>query len=168
VQQSLNGGTGELRTERFPLSFSWVDAGEQDAWVRAFAGGGQATGGAAGSTPLQPPAMIALNPRKRRFAVMRGSFTPRAMHDFVTTLMQQGSPQQGIGGVDAWTPPPVSFESLAGEVPQLREQPALQPPKKRKAAASKGGKSKGRKARKGGGSKPSKAADAEGMGKEEL
>jgi hypothetical protein len=121
-----------------PLSIAWIDAAEQGEWAEAF--------------KAQTPGLVALNPRKRKFAVMKGSFSPRNAYDFIVGLMgpAAGTPGGAAGGAPA---PAVTFESI-DKLPGLRTQPAVAAPKK--AAKSKG-KGKG-KAAGGKGGKAKKAA----------
>lgn len=125
---SLN--SGELKAERLPISLSWVDAVEQSAFVEAF-----------GKSPgIQAPALIAFNPRKKKFAVMKGSFSARNSYDFILSLANLGvSPAAGgLSKGEAAAGPAVTFENLeANVVPKLKDQPA---PAAKKAAG--GGKKK--------------------------
>ena len=64
---------GGFAASRPHMSWSWVDGVAQEEWAAAF-------GGAA------PPALIAFNPRKELFAVMKGAFNEGNVADFVRSV----------------------------------------------------------------------------------
>lgn len=126
---SMNGSP-ELKAERLPISITWIDAGEQPELAAAL------------KAPV--PGFVALNPRKKQLAIMRGSFTPRNAYDFVMGLSHAGAPGQAaavIGGPAA--APPATFEAIV-KVPALRVQSAPPAPEEAKGKGKTKGKGKGK------------------------
>ena len=64
---------GGFAASRPHMSWSWVDGVAQEEWAAAFAG-------------AAPPALIAFNPRKELFAVMKGAFNEGNVADFVRSV----------------------------------------------------------------------------------
>ncbi len=132
-----------LKAERLPLSLAWVDAAAQPEFAAAL-------GVAA------PPALVALNPRKRKAARMRGSLTPANAYAFVAAIMADAAPH-APGAARAAGPAPVAFDDVA-ELPALHDQPPLPPPAPPRAAKAK----KAKAAKKAGKGKAAKKAQARG------
>lgn len=76
----------DLRAERLPIAFMWVDADAQPEFAATF------------KTPA--PAFIALTPRKRKYAAMRGSFQPKNLYDFTNAVVEVAFPtgQPAVSG----------------------------------------------------------------------
>lgn len=137
---SMNGSP-ELKAERLPISISWIDAGEQPELAAALKG--------------NVPGFVALNPRKKQLAIMRGSFTPRNAYDFVMGLSHAGAPGHAaavVGGPAG--APPATFEAV-DKIPTLRVQAAAPA-----STAGKAGKGKGK-----GKAKATKGKSGKGKGK---
>lgn len=117
--------SNELRAERMPISVAWIDAAEQGAWVEAF--------------KAQTPGLVALNPRKRKFALMRGTFSPRNAYDFIISIAGP-PPSPGSHGLPPAPGAGVAFESIESLPPLVTQAPAKRaaPAGKTKAKKAKG------------------------------
>jgi hypothetical protein len=121
--------SADLKAERHPVAFMWVDAEKQPAFVESF--------------KVQSPGFLALVPRKKKFAVMRGSFQPRNLYDFVLNVMDAAMPgaraglaSDGPSGLVTQTGrEPVSLENIAA-LPRVADQPAALKKTAKKAAGT--------------------------------
>ncbi len=76
---AASGGANTFVADRYQLSFAWVDASVQRSFASAF-----------GNAPI--PSLVALNPRKKLFALHRGSFTEANAREFLLAMMHYGLP----------------------------------------------------------------------------
>ena len=73
---------GAFTASRLPVAFSWVNADGQEAFVDAL--------------ELTPPALVALNPRKQVYSVMRGAFNAVNLEDYVFALSNYRAGMEGV------------------------------------------------------------------------
>lgn len=144
----------ELKTERIPIAFLWIDADEQRDFAAAF--------------KLSAPALIGLNPRKKKFAAMRGSFQPRNINDFVVAMIEVGMPARPKTGNPDADAAQDAAAARAAELVKLDSIASLPALKKQAALAAKKGTGKKGATGKGTSGGAAKKAAGKGKSKDEL
>jgi hypothetical protein len=140
ASQNTLTGAGNLRAERHPMALAWMDGEAQSHFAAAF--------------KSAVPGLIALNPRRKTYAVMRGSLQAANVYQFIQAMLEYGAPGQEAGGLGKRLDPDsiakrvaalIRLETLPSgtSVPVLNDQgPPPAPPKR---GGSGGGTGKGKK-----------------------
>ena len=107
--ESLQSASG-FTASRPHMSWSWVDGAAQEEWAEAF------------GAPL--PALIAFNPRKQLYAVMKGAFSDANVRDFVSSVpgLMPLHPKAAHLGIKP--PLDIRLEKLERALPALKAQVA--------------------------------------------
>lgn len=126
--QAASTGLGEVKATTYPASYSWVDSDAQDDFVSAF--------------DAQTPGLIAINPRKKAYALYRGTFTAAGLYEFLVAMMEPVAdyiPKEQAAQLQEKRRSLIKMESVK-TIPGLVTQPAEQV--KQKKTSSSGGEKK--------------------------
>eukprot|EP01138_Halocafeteria_seosinensis_P015880 gb/GECG01016206.1/.p1 GENE.gb/GECG01016206.1/~~gb/GECG01016206.1/.p1 ORF type:complete len:499 (+),score=77.17 gb/GECG01016206.1/:1-1497(+) len=81
MEEAARGGN--VQVERLPINFALLEGGAQTEFIEVF------------DIPITP-AVVAINPRKKRYSVMKGAFDSGTIRHFVLDLLDGNVPQQEL------------------------------------------------------------------------